>query len=682
MYYTLFRQSQNSVFMYIRKIQLKNIGPINDINIQTKFSKETNNPTPLIIVGENGAGKSILLSHVADFILELQNEIFPNGNILKEIKLGGHNFFKIVGGLNTTIGHQESFAYLALKNNQNQNKSYEYLESSGIKNENFFTENHLIDCTLTQTFQKSLKQISKLTTQDKETLEQEFKSNAYCYFMPNRFEKPHWLNSNSFDSKKIYISDKQIYKGMLGKTFIIESCSDEINSWILDVFLDSSVRVEWTNIGLNTVEDPRDAILLQNRVKLIQKLLSIILKIDVNLTLNYRNNNSRISITTRTKDNNNKIYLPSLSNLSTGQSILLNLFCSIIKSGEFVNLTSTNEDIKGIVVIDEIELHLHSDLQFEILPKLIQLFPQIQFIISTHSPIFLFGMEEKFGKNNIQIIEMPNGNEIKAEKFREFEKVYDCLRKTEKFKDEVKSAEEKIKQTTKNNIIVCEGKTDSIHLEKAFKELELDCNSIEFISPDEEKGLGANALEKLLENISKIPNSGRKIIGIFDRDIKETLDKHWNFNNEVKEYGNNVFSFCIPAISFLDENKKEIETDLEIEHYYPINIIKTMVNNRRLYLGSEFKGTGIHKSLTVLNSNLQKHKNIIKGNHIIDQNVNNIKDAEDDLEGNKLPNLALSKNEFAEAIKNGDIPTKVADFENFRLIHDKIKKIIGEQKKQ
>ncbi|EYF07278.1 AAA family ATPase [Chondromyces apiculatus] len=40
----------------------------------------------------------------------------------------------------------------------------------------------------------------------------------------------------------------------------------------------------------------------------------------------------------------------------------------------------------AVVLIDEVELHLHPGLQREIMPRLRRVFPQVQFIVSTHSP--------------------------------------------------------------------------------------------------------------------------------------------------------------------------------------------------------------------------------------------------------------------------------------------------------
>jgi len=51
-------------------------------------------------------------------------------------------------------------------------------------------------------------------------------------------------------------------------------------------------------------------------------------------------------------------------------------------------------DVQGIVLIDEIESHLHVDLQKKILPFLATFFPKIQFIVTTHSPFVISSMKD------------------------------------------------------------------------------------------------------------------------------------------------------------------------------------------------------------------------------------------------------------------------------------------------
>jgi predicted ATP-binding protein involved in virulence len=48
-------------------------------------------------------------------------------------------------------------------------------------------------------------------------------------------------------------------------------------------------------------------------------------------------------------------------------------------------------DYIGVVLIDEIDIHLHPKLQIELVKQLSATFPNIQFIVSTHSPVTLLG---------------------------------------------------------------------------------------------------------------------------------------------------------------------------------------------------------------------------------------------------------------------------------------------------
>lgn len=59
-----------------------------------------------------------------------------------------------------------------------------------------------------------------------------------------------------------------------------------------------------------------------------------------------------------------------------------------------------NTDSEGIVVIDEIDLHLHPALEQVILQCFQETFPNIQFVVSTHSPLVLTGVETE-GKPNV-----------------------------------------------------------------------------------------------------------------------------------------------------------------------------------------------------------------------------------------------------------------------------------------
>ena len=77
--------------------------------------------------------------------------------------------------------------------------------------------------------------------------------------------------------------------------------------------------------------------------------------------------------------NSGNVVIPTFDSLSTGQMALFNLFTTIIRYADYndVNKSIQLGNISGIVVIDEIELHLHSSLQRDILPKLLKRFPKV-----------------------------------------------------------------------------------------------------------------------------------------------------------------------------------------------------------------------------------------------------------------------------------------------------------------
>ena len=78
--------------------------------------------------------------------------------------------------------------------------------------------------------------------------------------------------------------------------------------------------------------------------------------------------------------------------LSDGYSSVIQIMSGIMLRMERNWLLSGNiisYNLEGIVLIDELETHLHIELQRKIFPFLTTFFPRVQFIISTHSPYIL-----------------------------------------------------------------------------------------------------------------------------------------------------------------------------------------------------------------------------------------------------------------------------------------------------
>lgn len=97
----------------------------------------------------------------------------------------------------------------------------------------------------------------------------------------------------------------------------------------------------------------------------------------------------------------------SINQLSDGEKCLLAMVGDIARRLAIAN-PSLDDPLQGegIVLIDEIELHLHPQWQHKIIPRLTETFPNCQFIVTTHSPQVLSHVQPE----NIYILQStPDG---------------------------------------------------------------------------------------------------------------------------------------------------------------------------------------------------------------------------------------------------------------------------------
>lgn len=86
-----------------------------------------------------------------------------------------------------------------------------------------------------------------------------------------------------------------------------------------------------------------------------------------------------------------------LNKMSDGEKMVLIIVCDIARRLSIANAGSDSQQIlngEGVVLIDEIELHLHPAWQRKIVLALSSVFKNIQFIFSTHSPQVLSGVKQ------------------------------------------------------------------------------------------------------------------------------------------------------------------------------------------------------------------------------------------------------------------------------------------------
>jgi len=85
----------------------------------------------------------------------------------------------------------------------------------------------------------------------------------------------------------------------------------------------------------------------------------------------------------------------SFEQLSAGYKGVITIICDLIARLSENQIVDKITDFQGIVLIDEIELHLHPKWQYSFMRKLRETFPLIQCIVTTHSPTVILGASEE-----------------------------------------------------------------------------------------------------------------------------------------------------------------------------------------------------------------------------------------------------------------------------------------------
>lgn len=174
----------------------------------------------------------------------------------------------------------------------------------------------------------------------------------------------------------------------------------------------------------------------------------------------------------------------SFSQLSSGEKTLIALVADLTRRLCLANPDSDNPlEGNGIVLIDEIDVHLHPKWQRKVVTKLREIFPNIQFVVTTHSPLVLTNIKSEnvrivkdnsiykiedlypdfksYGADVEKIIQLIQGveNYIPKDIRDMFKKYFDYIN-AEKF-DEAKSVEKELQKITdKNHPKILEGQAE------------------------------------------------------------------------------------------------------------------------------------------------------------------------------------------------------------------------------
>lgn len=350
---------------FIEKLLIKEVRDIKNLEIELDKEKRKH----LIITGKNGCGKTSTLLEINNLLNKLINNGFGTIEQNKKHIQSYQNNIRSYQGQIENYKKQISIQLkqkekLPLSSNLNQQRIH---IDNTIKsyNENIINANkNILEYKNTiQNFKKKINDFSKvdLTFSNQNEIYSEIVSRKFilAYFAAKRENKPRVTTAiQNINLTPNYSTDtSNLHTRFI--EYMVKLRAD---------MLDAKEEGE-------TLEVDRIKSWFENFEKSLRELFGA-----EDLILKYYRGELNFKI-----EYDEKSF--GLNELSDGYSSLLAILTELILRMEAHKVKAY--DMQGVVLIDEIETHLHVELQKKILPFLVSFFPKIQFIVSTHSPFVL-----------------------------------------------------------------------------------------------------------------------------------------------------------------------------------------------------------------------------------------------------------------------------------------------------
>lgn len=498
--------------MYAKRVQIINYGPIEQFDIEFPFEGDL--PKPVVLVGENGTGKSILLSHVVNALIGIKDHVYPES---PEVETG--QAFKVRStryiksnceGYFGRVDFDEDLYFCELMV-RSRKREYETMPAELLARDAKAAWKAMDS-------KESSCLLSSYSLEDRDRFEGKFDSNCVLYFPPNRFEEPAWLNEDNLNAQASYMGIENTSGKTVRRVANYSPLRDNLN-WLFDLVYDwTAIDTLATQFRRPEEDGPAQAWKRREFLGDSMEIFGIVIQVFqevlrdnkfVKLDIGRRQNRFLSIVGVEGQR------IPNVFQLSSGETSLLNLFISILRDFDLCSIQfSKAEDVRGIVVVDEVDLHLHAIHQYEVLPRLIQMVPRVQFVMTTHSPLFVLGMNQLFGEDGFAVHRMPEGHQVSPEEFSEFASAYQAFTATSNFSDDVRSAIE----NSRKPVVFIEGTTDMKYLRKAAELLNLG----QLLERIELKDGCGDELEKTWKAVKDVPDGlvPGKVVVIRDCDYK------------------------------------------------------------------------------------------------------------------------------------------------------------------
>ena len=644
----------------VEKCLFINRAPFRD-DLEITFKEGVN-----VLCGINGRGKTTILSYIADAFFEMAKLNYQGSFEGKENK-----YYRLSSISHMIDTNKPSIVYIRFIIDE---KTVDYIDVRGELSETEYNSlvkyDGKVDYSKIKNGLSSSGTVKTFSCGDSDsTLKEAFIRNVITYFPSYRYELPGYLN-NPYKGD-VEISNAPRFSEELPNPIERRTGLDEFSGWVLDVVLDWEVNKQTQKIGAKDnpieIDVTPERILWNNLSQLLkQVLVSKNYPGQVRFGIGRRSKSgSRISIMHDISEEEHEQLCPNISLLSSGETTLLCLFGEIIRQADKLNNNISLDQIQGVVLIDEIEKHLHIRLQKEALSKLLKLFPKVQFIVTSHSPFLNMGLASESGLKS-QIYDLDNGAlECEPTTNEVYQNTYELfLGERNKYAEALAEIRPKIESLTKT-LVITEGKTDWKHIKKALEYFQArgEYTDLDFELLEYDINMGDSELGITLTKYSRIPNRF-KIIGLFDCD--EGNGEKIRREGGVRNFGNNVYGISIPIPDYREYNEEGISIEFL---YRDEDLKKTDGDNRRLFVTSEFNENGRYiADFKIGVKNIEKVKNFIDSTKekIYDHDVI-------DINGNSL---ALSKENFATNVLNSVAPFDNMDFSGFKALFEQLKSVV------
>jgi len=349
--------------MYLEKIIIENFRPFNELKIN--FNSKLN-----VFIGLNGAGKTAILDSIAiafvPYIAKLTKSIWTKQLALKDSDIH--------------IGKQKTTINIEIVNNNINN----WLVSKKLSDKKIIGDFKILNQNIEQILNNldnnnllNLPIIAYYSTSRMifdNTIKISLNKSRYEFNQFLAFENCLFTGINSFNNFILWFENEEGYedKIRLDKDSKYRNPKLQTIRNAIELFLNNfeSNKVSFKNIRIKKERN-------ENNIKYYSSIVSSLV------------------ITKNETDF-------QLEQLSSGEKMMLMLIVDIARRLTIANPLLDNPLFgEGIILIDEIDLHLHPQWQREIIGALNATFPNCQFIITTHSPQVL----SKIKKENIFVIE-------------------------------------------------------------------------------------------------------------------------------------------------------------------------------------------------------------------------------------------------------------------------------------